>query len=114
MSVPAALGAALLLLLLPPTSAARTGSGDQILAAERSVAVRPVDGGVVQAFRAPASEYGAGHRGVDLRARPGTPVRAALGGTVTFSGVVAGTVWVTVNHGGGLSTTYGSLSPRLV
>src|SRR5688572_29932357 len=91
----------------PPSAAA-------VELAVPGVAVRPVDGGVVQAFRAPATRYGAGHRGVDLRARPGTPVRAALGGTVTSAGMVAGTPWVTLNHGGGLSTTYGALSPRLV
>ncbi|MGH3666181.1 MAG: peptidoglycan DD-metalloendopeptidase family protein, partial [Egibacteraceae bacterium] len=40
--------------------------------------------------------------------------RAALGGRVTFAGRVAGVGWVTVDHGGGLSTTYGPLTPRVV
>ena len=47
---------------------------------------RPVDGPVVQPFDAPAPIYGAGHRGVDFAAAPGTPVRAANDGVVSFAG----------------------------
>ncbi|MFV2119773.1 peptidoglycan DD-metalloendopeptidase family protein [Streptomyces sp. Act-28] len=36
------------------------------------------------------SEYGQGHRGVDLAAPPGTRVRAAVAGHVSFAGPVAG------------------------
>jgi murein DD-endopeptidase MepM/ murein hydrolase activator NlpD len=79
-----------------------------------SGALRPVPGGVERVFQAPVTPYGAGHRGVDLRGRPGTPVRAALGGTVTFAGSVAGRGWITINHGGGLDTTYGWLDPQVV
>lgn len=71
--------------------------------------VRPVGGGVVGGFDPPADPYGAGHRGVDLAARPGDEVRAALTGTVSFAGQVAGLGWVTLDHGGGLETTYGVL-----
>ncbi len=77
-------------------------------------AVLPVDGPVVRGFDPPATPYGSGHRGVDLAVPPGTPVHAALGGTVTFSGQVGGRGWVTVAHGGGLDTTYGWLDPREV
>lgn len=73
-------------------------------------AVRPVDGPVVSAFAPPAGQYGAGHRGVDLAAVPGERVRVALAGTVAFAGQVAGARWVTVDHGGGLATTYGVLA----
>ena len=76
--------------------------------------VRPVAGRVVRAFNPPATRFGAGHRGVDLRAHEGQPVVAAMGGTVTFAGRVAGRSWVTVDHGGGLDTTYGPIEPRLV
>ena len=76
--------------------------------------VRPVPGRVQKAFRPPLTQHGAGHRGVDLRARPGEPIVAALGGTVTFAGDVAGVSWVTVNHGGGLTTTYGPVAPKVV
>ena len=39
---------------------------------------------------------------------------AALGGVVSFAGTVANVGWVTVDHGGGLNTTYGPLAPRVV
>jgi murein DD-endopeptidase MepM/ murein hydrolase activator NlpD len=76
--------------------------------------VRPIDGPVVAPFDPPRSDFGAGHRGVDLRAGAGEPVRAALAGTVAFAGPVAGVGWVTVRHDDGLETTYGPLDPRSV
>jgi murein DD-endopeptidase MepM/ murein hydrolase activator NlpD len=79
-----------------------------------AAAVAPVGGAVVRPFDPPASPYGSGHRGVDLAATPGELVRAALPGTVTFAGVVAGRAWVTVAHGDGLRTTYGALRPVVV
>lgn len=70
----------------------------------------PVDGPVVRLFQAPAFAYGPGHRGVDLAAPPGTPVRAAADGVVSFAGSVAGTLHVVVAHDGGLRTTYAFLA----
>jgi hypothetical protein len=72
--------------------------------------LRPVDGAVVAPFDAPASVYGPGHRGADLAAAPGTPVRAANDGVVSFAGTVAGTLHVTVTHAGGLRTSYSFLA----
>jgi len=72
--------------------------------------LRPVDGPVVRPFVAPASVYGAGHRGADLAASPGTPVRAANDGVVSFAGSVAGSLHVTVAHSGGLRTSYSFLA----
>ena len=60
---------------------------------------------VVEAFDPPESTWGAGHRGVDLLGSPGQPVLAALGGTVTFAGTLAGRGVVVVDHGG-TRTTY--------
>lgn len=61
---------------------------------------------VTRPFQAPASDYGPGHRGVDLAATPGQPVLAAGSGVVVFAGLVAGTPVVSVDHDGGLRTTY--------
>ncbi len=74
----------------------------------------PVDGQVVRPFEAPAFAYGPGHRGVDLAAPPGTPVRAAGDGVVSFAGSVAGSLHVVVAHDGGLRTTYAFLAGATV
>jgi hypothetical protein len=66
---------------------------------------RPVAGRVVRPFVAPKTRYGAGHRGADLAAAPGTPVLAAGAGRVVFAGPVAGTLHVVVDHGDGLKTS---------
>ncbi|MGH3669050.1 MAG: M23 family metallopeptidase [Pseudonocardiaceae bacterium] len=68
---------------------------------------------VVRAFHPPASRYGPGHRGVDLAAVTGTAVLAAGAGTVVFAGTVAGHGVVSVDHPGGLRTTYEPVSPTV-
>jgi Peptidase family M23 len=70
----------------------------------------PVDGSVVRPFQAPAFAYGPGHRGIDLGAPPGTSVRAAGDGVVSFAGSVAGSLHVVVAHDGDLRTTYAFLA----
>ncbi len=83
-------------------------------AADRRVRYgRPVPGGVVRRFEAPTTAFGAGHRGADLAAADGDPIRAAADGTVTFAGVVAGVRWVSVAHADGVLTSYGPVG-RLV
>jgi hypothetical protein len=72
--------------------------------------VRPVDGAVVRPFEPPVHRYGAGHLGVDFRAAPGTPVRAAGPGEITVAGSVAGGLHVVVAHAGGLRTSYSFLA----
>ena len=57
-------------------------------------------------FDPPPDRYGAGHRGADLAGAPGLPVRAAGDGVVVFAGMVAGRPVVSVDHAGGLRTTY--------
>ena len=61
---------------------------------------------VLTAFRPPATRYGAGHRGVDLAASPGSVVVAAGTGRVVFAGALAGRGVVSIEHAGGLRTTY--------
>jgi murein DD-endopeptidase MepM/ murein hydrolase activator NlpD len=68
----------------------------------------PLAGTVVveRGFDPPRTAYGPGHRGVDLRASVGQPVRAAGAGRVSYAGLLAGRGVVTVTHAGGLRTTY--------
>jgi murein DD-endopeptidase MepM/ murein hydrolase activator NlpD len=61
---------------------------------------------VTRAFEPPAHAYGPGHRGADLAGAPGAPVLAAGDGVVVFAGMVAGRPVVSVDHAGGLRTTY--------
>jgi hypothetical protein len=94
-----ALVALLLVALLPLTGARPAGAGPP-------VAYRPpVDAPVVDGFRPPTTPYGPGNRGVDYGTDPGTVVRAAADGVVTFAGLVAGSRHVTVLHDDGLRTT---------
>lgn len=72
----------------------------------------PADGPVVRGF-APEGLYG-GHWGMDIAVAVGSPVRAAAGGVVTFSGQVAGRASITISHGGSVRTSYSYLSSRSV
>jgi murein DD-endopeptidase MepM/ murein hydrolase activator NlpD len=67
---------------------------------------------VVRRFQPPPTPWSAGHRGVDLFASVGQPVLAAGAGVVSFSGVVAGVGVVSVEHAGGLRTTYEPVRAR--
>lgn len=68
---------------------------------------------VVRPFDPPPRPWLAGHRGVDLRATPSVPVRAAGAGTVVYAGVIAGRGVVSVAHPGGLRTTYEPVTPTV-
>lgn len=61
---------------------------------------------VGRAFDPPERNWLPGHRGVDLTAAPGQTVRSAGDGIVVFAGTVAGKPVVSVDHPGGLRTTY--------
>jgi murein DD-endopeptidase MepM/ murein hydrolase activator NlpD len=67
---------------------------------------------VVRGFDPPDAPWGAGHRGVDLLGRAGEPVRSALAGRVSWSGVLAGRGVVVVDHGA-TRTTYEPLDARV-
>jgi murein DD-endopeptidase MepM/ murein hydrolase activator NlpD len=67
--------------------------------------VRPVPGPIVRPFVAPASPYGPGHRGVDLRADPGEPVRAVAAGVVERAGPVGGALHVVLRLRDGARAT---------
>ncbi len=61
---------------------------------------------VTRPFEPPPQPWAAGHRGVDLAGEPGETVFAAGAGTVAFAGSVAGVGVVSIDHAGGLRTTY--------
>lgn len=88
------------------------GLVSSFLVATACVFSPPVDGPVVRPF-APQGPY-AGHWGVDLAVPVGTPVRPVAPGVVNFSGRVAGMESITVDHGGGLRTSYSYLTERFV
>ncbi|MEZ5238600.1 MAG: M23 family metallopeptidase [Microthrixaceae bacterium] len=62
----------------------------------------PVQAPVVDRFRPPRSEWGAGNRGWEFDTRGGEAVRAVGAGVVTFAGFVAGRHVVSIDHGAGL------------
>ncbi|WP_425297635.1 M23 family metallopeptidase [Nocardia asiatica] len=61
---------------------------------------------VVQRFDKPAQNWLPGHRGVDLAGAQGQAVFAAGAGIVVFAGTVAGKPVVSIDHPGGVRTTY--------
>lgn len=68
--------------------------------------IPPVDAPIASSFVAPASDYGAGHRGIDYATAVGTRIRAIGSGEVTFAGSAAGTPAITIDHGAGVVSTY--------
>ncbi|MFQ5556823.1 MAG: peptidoglycan DD-metalloendopeptidase family protein, partial [Acidimicrobiales bacterium] len=74
----------------------------------------PVDAPVIDPFRPPDGPYGAGNRGLEYDTVAGSAVVAAAPGVVVFAGPVGGTLHVTVDHGGGLLTSYSFLDRVLV
>ena len=75
----------------------------------------PVEGAreVREPFQAPAHEYGPGHRGLDLAAPVGAAVRAPADGVVAFRGVVVDRPLLTIDHGGGIVSTFEPLESDL-
>jgi murein DD-endopeptidase MepM/ murein hydrolase activator NlpD len=75
----------------------------------------PLGGGlpVTRPFEAPPHPYAAGHRGADLRGSAGSVVLAAGDGVVVFAGMVAGRPVVSIDHAGGLRTTYEPVDPSV-
>ncbi|HET6212745.1 MAG TPA: M23 family metallopeptidase [Micromonosporaceae bacterium] len=68
---------------------------------------------IVRRFEPPPRPWLAGHRGVDLGANPDALVLAAGAGVVRFAGLLAGRGVVSVDHPGGLRTTYEPLVPQV-
>lgn len=108
--------AILLVLLLTLTA---SSSPSSVAALDVAVEPRwtwPVAGArvIVSPYRAPAHEYGAGHRGVDLGTSIGAKVIAPTDGVVAFRGTVVDRTLITIEHAGGLVTTFEPVRSALV
>ncbi len=66
---------------------------------------------VILPFRAPAHEYGPGHRGMDIAAEG--EVLAPADGVVAFRGTVVDRPLITIDHGGGYVTTLEPVTSEL-
>lgn len=96
---------ATLLLLLVAPSAVHAGAPDPW--------TWPLDDHAVgERFDPPVTDYGPGHRGVDLRGGTGDAVRAVAAGRVVFAGEVGGVGVVTIDHGQERST-YQPVQPQV-
>jgi murein DD-endopeptidase MepM/ murein hydrolase activator NlpD len=102
------LAAAVVAVVLLPATATAEPAPPPAPTAPAVTWVAPLGGPlrVTRPFDAPASPNGAGHRGVDLAGAAGLPVLAAGDGVVAFAGMVAGRPVVSIDHAGGLRTTY--------
>lgn len=76
--------------------------------------LRPVRGPIIRHFEPPPSPYAPGHRGIDMETPVGTVVFSSNTGIVAFAGRVAGELFVSIDHAGGIRTTYSFLSAVLV
>ena len=77
------------------------------------VGLDPPSDGVISVGFTPGPGY-SGHWGVDYQGDSEGYVRAAAGGIVTFSGLVVDNLVVTVDHGGGIKTSYSYLGHATV
>lgn len=70
----------------------------------------PASAPVVDPFREPACPWCPGNRGIAYGTPAGVAIHAVAAGRVTFSGDVAGTVYVVVALANGWQLTYGNLA----
>jgi murein DD-endopeptidase MepM/ murein hydrolase activator NlpD len=68
---------------------------------------------VLRPFQPPRTPFGPGHRGVDLGGSVGEPVLAAGSGLVLYAGPLADRSLVSIEHAGGLRTTYEPVRPTV-
>jgi len=68
---------------------------------------------VLRPFQPPSTPYGPGHRGVDLGGYVNEPVLAADRGLILYAGPLADRSLVSIEHPGGLRTTYEPVQPTV-
>lgn len=61
---------------------------------------------IVHPFIAPATAYSTGHRGIDVAASAGAEVRAPADGVIRFAGWVVDRPVLSIDHGGGVISSY--------
>jgi hypothetical protein len=98
--ISAVLCAAAVLMVVPSETAAEV----------RPPFAPPVHAPVADPYRPPVGPYDAGNRGIDYATIPGTLVGAAGAGVVQFAGEIAGQLYVTILHEGGVRTSYSYLA----
>lgn len=77
--------------------------------------VKPVKGNITSRFGAIESIRNHVHKGMDIAAANGTPIKVAANGTVTFSGWMSGYGnLIIVSHSNGIQTYYGHCSKLYV
>nr|WP_065337111.1 M23 family metallopeptidase [Corynebacterium pseudotuberculosis] len=72
----------------------------------RSSLWKQISAKVLKGFKKPEYNWLPGHRGVDLELSVGANVLAAESGIVAFSGTVARTPTISIDHPDGIRTTY--------
>ena len=95
------------LLLIPVVDPARAWAVETVLRP-------PTSAEVLDPFRPPDGPYGPGNRGIEYDTAVGDPIAVAGSGTVVFAGPVAGALHLTVDHGGGLKSSYSFVRVLLV
>lgn len=76
-----------------------------------SIAITPVAGRISSRYGSNSSVRDHTHKGVDIAATTGTPIKAVASGTITISGTTGGYgKLVVINHGNGVETYYGHCS----
>lgn len=95
-----------LVLAFSPTTAAAPGDAEDRF----DWPLRP-RAAITRYFDAPRERWNRGHRGVDMAGTPGQRVVAAGAGIVVYAGSLAGRPLISIEHAGGLRTSYEPVTP---